>query len=156
MVGVGGVVVHRGRVLLIRRGKSPLQGCWTIPGGRVEWGETIEQAVVRELEEETGLQIRVGELIEVVERIFDDPAGEATPLRATPGNRNAATTPQFHYVILDYYCETAAGDAVAARAGGDAAEIAWASEDELLGYNLTDSALRVIRRAFALAARRKG
>ena len=152
VVGVGGVVIRDGRALLIRRGTPPLEGHWSIPGGRVEWGETIEQAVVRELKEETGLDARVIALIEIVERIFDDElhfAGEPPP--ATSAARAASLSPQFHFIILDYYCEAAAGDA---HAGGDAREVAWAGEDELPRYHLTDAALRVIRRAFALSRQR--
>src|SRR5579862_2513364 len=73
MIGVGGVVVDDGRALLIRRAGPPLQGEWSIPGGLLEVGETIEQGIARELEEETGLDVRVVELIEVFERIFPAP-----------------------------------------------------------------------------------
>jgi len=145
VVGVGGVVIRDGRVLLIRRSKKPLKGQWSIPGGHLEWGETIAQAVARELREETGLAVRVGELLEVVERIDsleDGGGGGAAP----PGS-----SPPFHYILLDYLCEAATG---AAQAGGDAAEISWATEDELTQYQLTEAALRVIRRAFALARSR--
>jgi ADP-ribose pyrophosphatase YjhB (NUDIX family) len=77
MVGVGGVVISGNRVLLARRGAEPLRGEWSIPGGLLEVGETIEQGVARELLEETGLVVRVGELIEALERIFFDPQGPA-------------------------------------------------------------------------------
>lgn len=137
---VGGVVIRNGRVLLIRRGTPPLEGRWSIPGGRVEWGETLEQAVLRELREETGLDVRVIELIEIVERIFDDP-----PARDSPA------APQFHFVILDYLCEAPAGEA---RAGGDAREVLWVSEEELARYELTEAATRVICRAFAMVRER--
>jgi mutator protein MutT len=140
VVGVGGVVIRDGRALLIRRGTPPLEGRWSIPGGRVEWGESLEQAVVRELREETGLDVRVIELIEIVERILDEPP-----------SHDASAVPQFHFVILDYFCEAPAGQA---RAGGDALEVAWAGEDELARYQLTEAATRVIRRAFALARER--
>ncbi len=151
VLGVGGVVIREGRVLLIRRGKQPLAGRWSIPGGRVEWGETLAQAVVRELHEETGLKVRVLELIEVVERIFNDQLQDAGAPPPAPLVRDASSTPEFHFVILDYYCEAATGEACA---GGDAREIAWAPEEELPRYHLTDAALRVIRRAFALARQR--
>ena len=144
-MGVGGVVIRDGRVLLIRRGKEPFKGEWSIPGGHLEWGETIEQAVVRELHEETGLEVRVGELLEVVERIdsLEDGGGRGA---APPGS-----SPRFHYILLDYFCEAATG---APQAGGDAAEISWVTETELARYQLTEATLRVIRRAFTLARSR--
>ena len=70
MVGVGGVIIVQGRALLIRRGSEPLLGEWSIPGGMLELGETLEQGVARELLEETGLTVRVIELIEVFDRIY--------------------------------------------------------------------------------------
>lgn len=151
VVGVGGVVIRDGRALLIRRGTPPLEGRWSIPGGRVEWGETLEQAVVRELLEETGLHARVVELIEIVERIFDDePNGLPAPApSASQGDAPRADAgAQFHFIILDFLCEASAGEA---RAGGDALEVAWAGQDDLARYQLTEAATRVIGRAFALA-----
>src|SRR6202162_2717437 len=83
MVGVGGVVVDNGRALLIRRGSHPLKGEWSIPGGLLEVGETLEQGVARELAEETGLEVGVLELIEVFERIFPAPPNsDGTPADA--------------------------------------------------------------------------
>ena len=145
VVGVGGVVIRDGRVLLIRRAQEPLKGQWSIPGGHLEWGETIAHAVARELLEETGLEVRVGELLEVVERI--GPSEEGDGRGAAP----SGSSPRFHYVILDYLCEAATG---APQAGDDAAEISWAAESDLASYQLTDAATRVIRRAFALARSR--
>jgi ADP-ribose pyrophosphatase YjhB (NUDIX family) len=107
--------------------------------------------VVRELREETGLDARVIELIEILERIFDDePNGlSATALPSGPSAApRADAAAQFHFVILDFLCEAPDGEA---RAGGDALEVAWAGEDELARYQLTEAATRVIRRAFALA-----
>ena len=121
--GVGGVVIRNGRALLIRRATPPLQGRWSIPGGHVEWGETIEQAVVRELREETGLAVQVMELVEIVERIFDDKPN--TPGASEPRLSSEA---QYHFIILDFLCAAPSGEP---RAGGDAREIAWAAEEEL-------------------------
>lgn len=161
VVGVGGVVIRDGRVLLARRARAPLEGQWSIPGGHVEWGETLEQAVVRELREETALDVRVLELLEVVERIGDDAIGirhvgssadRALPHPAgTVGVRAGPLAPQFHYIIHDYLCAAVEGNA---QPGGDAAELAWAAEDELARFHLNDAALRVIRRAFQLARTR--
>lgn len=158
MVGVGGVVIRDGRVLLARRAREPLQGQWSIPGGHVEWGETLEQAVVRELREETALDVRVLELLEVVERISDDAIGSsdvgssADRALSSPTKTVVARTglpaPLFHYIIHDYLCAAVEGNA---QPGGDAAELAWAAEDDLARFHLTEAATRVIRKAFARA-----
>ena len=96
VVGIGGVIIDRGRALLIRRGSEPLRGEWSIPGGTLELGETLEQGVARELLEETGIGVRVLELIEVFDRIYGDDGAIA---------ERAQQNPRFHYVIVDYLCE---------------------------------------------------
>lgn len=141
MVGVGGVVIDNGRALLIRRGSPPAQGEWSIPGGLLEVGETIEEGIARELLEETGLDVRVVGLIEVLERIFPAPAGENG---APPDPKR----PQYHFVILDYLCEIRGGKLVA---GSDAAEFAWARQEELAKFNVTPAVNRVVRKAVAMA-----
>ena len=141
MVGVGGVVVHEGRARLIRRASPPLQGEWSIPGGMLELGESLEQGVARELAEETGLEVQVLELIEVFERIFPAPPNAD----GTPGD---ASKPQYHFVILDYLCKMQGGTLAAAS---DALEFAWAREEELAKFELTVAAKRVVRKAFAMA-----
>lgn len=146
VVGVGGVVVHQDRALLIRRGAEPLKGQWSIPGGTLELGETLAEGVARELREETGLEVRVLELIEVFERIFPSP--EPAPVGAAG---LGPARPQYHFVILDYLCEAVGGTLAP---GSDVTEAAWASEDELERYHLTPVATRVLRRAFALARAR--
>ena len=141
MVGVGGVIIDRGRALLIRRGSEPLLGEWSIPGGTLELGETLEEGVARELLEETGLTIRVIELIEVFDRIYvESTAGE--------GKKG----PRFHYVIVDYLCERLSGEAVA---GSDVTDVAFASEEELGEYNLTETATRILKKAFAMERSRQ-
>jgi ADP-ribose pyrophosphatase YjhB (NUDIX family) len=139
MVGVGGVVIDDGRTLLIRRASPPLKGEWSIPGGLLEVGETLQQGVMRELAEETGLEVLVIELIEVFERIFPAPPNAD----GTPGD---ATRPQYHFVILDYLCEIRGGTL---SAGSDALEFAWAREEDLAKFDLTVAVMRVLRRAFA-------
>jgi 8-oxo-dGTP diphosphatase len=134
MVGVGGVVVEDGRALLIRRGSEPLRGEWSIPGGTLELGETLEQGVARELLEETGLQVRVGELIEVFDRIYF-------------GNGESKERPRFHYVIVDFLCERVAGEPVASS---DVTDVAYAREEELGKFALTETATRILRKAFAM------
>lgn len=131
VVGVGGVVISGGRTLLIRRSGPPLQGEWSIPGGTLETGETLREGVRRELREETGVDVRVLEMIEVFERIFPDVQGR----------------PQYHFVILDFLCEFEGG---VAKAASDVTDVAWAAEDELEGFHLTPTALRVIRKGFEM------
>jgi ADP-ribose pyrophosphatase YjhB (NUDIX family) len=144
MIGVGGVVIDAERALLIRRGSHPLKGEWSIPGGLLEVGETLEQGVARELAEETGLAVRVVELIEVFERIFPAPPGAD----GTPGD---PAHPQYHFVILDYLCENSGGKL---SAGSDAQEFVWAREEELAKFDLTVAVTRVLRKAFVMARER--
>jgi ADP-ribose pyrophosphatase YjhB (NUDIX family) len=145
VVGVGGVVIENGRALLIKRGSEPLLGQWSIPGGTLELGESLQQGVARELLEETGLEVRVLDMIEAFDRIFLDPAA------ANPDGRSR---PRYHYVIVDYLCERLAGEA---QAGSDVTDIAYATEQELEKFQMTSTAMRVLRRAFAMdRERRKG
>ncbi len=136
VVGVGGVVISEGRALLVRRGSEPLRGAWSIPGGRLELGETIAQGVARELLEETGLEVRVLGLIEVFERIFRE---DSAP---------SGSAPRYHYVILDYLCEVMAGHP---QPGSDVTDLAWAREEELARFALTPTATRVLLKAFEMA-----
>jgi len=130
--------------LLIRRGSEPLLGQWSIPGGTLELGETLLEGVAREMLEETGITVRVLNLIEVFERI--------NPY-STPDSRDANIRPRFHFVIVDYLCERVSGKA---KAGSDATDIAFVPEEDLPHYQLTDAATRVLRSAFAMhRARRK-
>ncbi|MGA8222847.1 MAG: NUDIX hydrolase [Candidatus Acidiferrales bacterium] len=137
VVGVGGVIIADGRALLIRRGNAPLEGEWSIPGGTLEVGETLVEGVRRELAEETGIEVRVLDLIEVFERIFPDAEGQT----------------QYHFVILDYLCDVVRGSA---RAGSDVTDVAWAEEAELGKYSLTPTATRVIKKAFQMVRERDG
>src|SRR5213596_1598463 len=132
VVGIGGVIVDQGRTLLIRRGSEPLLGQWSIPGGTLELGETLLEGVAREMLEETGITVRVLDLIEVFERI--------NPY-STPDSRDANVRPRFHFVIVDYLCERISGDAAA---GGDATDVAYVSEEDLPQFQLTEAATRVL------------
>lgn len=138
IVGVGGVLIENGKALLIRRGSEPLLGQWSIPGGTLELGETLQEGVARELLEETGIAVRVLGLIEVFERI-----NPFSPLES----REANPRPRFHFVIVDYLCEKIGGEA---KAGGDATDVAYVTEDDLDKYGLTETATRVLRTAFAM------
>jgi len=128
VVGVGGVLIRDGKVLLIRRGKPPLYGRWVVPGGTVELGESLEQALVREMREETGLEVVPLEVLTVFDRIERD------------GDRVV-----YHYVIVDYLCRWLGGEA---RAASDALEAAWAALDDLPRYDLPQKALEVVQDAF--------
>jgi 8-oxo-dGTP diphosphatase len=124
VVGVGAVVIDGGRVLLIQRGKEPLRGRWVVPGGTVELGESLQEALVREIREETGIEVHVREPVLVFDRILRDEAGV-----------------RYHYVIVDYLCGRAGGET---RAGSDALDAAWATPSELAGYELPPAALEVV------------
>lgn len=126
-IAVGGIVIHEGRVLLVRRKNPPMQGMWAIPGGRVRTGEPLEQAVARELLEETGIAATVTGEVHVVEVIDRDEHGQV----------------RFHYVILDWVADYRSGNL---RAGDDALEAAWASPEDLSQMQLTDSTLTLLRR----------
>jgi 8-oxo-dGTP diphosphatase len=171
LVGVGGVVISGARVLLVCRGTEPGRGEWTIPGGLLEPGETLTEGVMRELREETGLTIRVVELIEVVERIFFDVDGKESPNDSALGSTREQDTfrhnlilrerdptsppsgerPRYHYVILDYLCEAIEG---VATASDEIADLAFIEEEEMGRYPLTPAAARVLHKAFAMARAR--
>jgi 8-oxo-dGTP diphosphatase len=138
IVGVGAVIVDQGRVLLVKRGSPPLLGEWSLPGGVVELGETLRAAAEREAREETGLIIKAGEVLEVLDRII-------------PGRDNDAA-PQYHYVLIDFLCAVHGGEL---QAGGDAADVHWATQAELNAYSLESPAVEVIRKAFLAANQRK-
>ncbi len=132
VVGVGGVVVRDGRVLLIRRGKPPLLRQWTIPGGTVELGETLQEAVVREMREETALEVQPLDVLTIFDRI----EREGDEVR-------------YHFVIVDFLCRASGGEA---RAGSDALEVAWVGPEELAAYHLQGKALEVAQEALRRAA----
>jgi mutator protein MutT len=133
-VGVGAVIVGEGgRVLLVKRRFEPLAGQWSLPGGAVDVGETLEACVIREMREETGLEVEVGPVIEVFDRIMHDAEGRV----------------QYHYVLVDYVCRPAGGTLAAAS---DVADVAWVEMPDLPKFRLTDKATAVIARGLAVAA----
>lgn len=115
---VAAVLVEYGKILLIRRGVEPSKGKWSIPGGSVEWGEALVDAVKREVREETGLEIE----IEGMAGVFD---------LTTTGDDGV----EYHYVIVDYYARPTGG---VLRPGDDASEVRWVKVEDLGRYDLTD------------------
>ena len=134
LVGVGAVIVEDGRVLLIKRGKAPLLGEWSIPGGMLELGETLREGAEREALEETGLVVQATDLLGVFDRIV--PAGEVS------GSSN--TGPLYHYVLIDFLCQRISG---AVLASGDATEARWFTPAELSGLTLPSDTQKVLQMA---------
>ena len=129
IVGVGGVVVNRNRVLLIRRGSEPLKGEWSIPGGLVELGEELSDGARREVKEETGLDVEPLEVLMVFDRIIRD--GERV---------------RYHYVIVDYVCRRRGGRL---KPDSDVIDARWVRREDLPQYHLTEKATAVVLAAFA-------
>jgi ADP-ribose pyrophosphatase YjhB (NUDIX family) len=133
-VGVGAIVFDRQRVLLIERGTEPWRGWWTVPGGMVELGERLEEAVARETREETGLHVRPVAVAAVFEHI-------------TPG---AGGGVEFHHVILDYWCELLGGEL---HAASDVSAAGWFDAARMATMPLAPGTLEVIGKARRMAAR---
>ena len=136
MVGIGAVIVEQSRVLLIRRGQPPLLGEWSLPGGLLECGETLREAVVREAREETGLVVETGEMLGVYERLVRDDEGRL----------------RYHYVLIDFLCRPVSGDL---NAGSDAADVRWFTRDELPALNLADDTNDVVLKGLARTMERR-
>jgi ADP-ribose pyrophosphatase len=132
-VAVGAVVFHRGRVLLVRRGKSPARGKWAIPGGSVELGESLQAAAEREIREETGLEIRAGRPVLTFEVIRRDPGGRV----------------RHHYVIVDLAAEYLGGRL---QPGDDVLEARWVSEGELEKLEVNPMTRRLLAERYAFGA----
>lgn len=130
IVGVGVVVCRDGRVLLIRRGRPPRLGQWSLPGGGQMLGETVEQAARREVLEETGLALRRIELLTVVDLVEPDDAGAV----------------RYHYTLVDFVAEAGPGEP---RAGDDAAAVAWHEPASLGALGLWSETERIVRLALA-------
>jgi 8-oxo-dGTP diphosphatase len=131
-VGVGAIIVEDGRVALIRRGRPPLDGEWSIPGGALELGETVREAAVREALEETGLTVEAQDLLGVFDRVMRDAEGRVL----------------YHYVLIDFLCKRTAGRL---HAAGDAIEAAWFIPEELAGLGLAEDTVKVILQGFKSA-----
>jgi 8-oxo-dGTP diphosphatase len=130
LIGVGAVIVEADRVLLIRRGTAPLLGEWSLPGGVLECGETLREAVVREAQEETGLIVEPGEMLGVYERVIRDDEKRV----------------RYHYVLIDFLCRASGGDL---KAGSDAADVRWFTRNELPALNLAFDANDVVLKGLA-------
>lgn len=137
LLGVGAVIFRDDKVLLIERGKEPLKGWWTLPGGLAETGERLECAVRREVMEETGLEVRPEEVVAVFERIMPDVEGRT----------------EFHYVIIDYLCECTGGTLAAAS---DVAAAKWVALDRLNTIKIAPGTPPVIERGRQMLAGMKG
>lgn len=132
-VSVGAVILDGDRVLLVQRGQEPLKGEWSLPGGVVEIGETLEAALAREVREETSLDVVVGPVVEVLDSIRRDGAGRT----------------EYHYIIVDYACRVRDGTPTEAAQGTDAADVRWVPVAELERYRVSSTAIAVIRKARA-------
>jgi ADP-ribose pyrophosphatase YjhB (NUDIX family) len=123
-------LIFRGdSIVLVERGREPLRGYWSLPGGLVETGERLEAAIVREVFEETGLRVRPVEMFEIFERIMPDSSGRA----------------EYHYVLVDYVCRVVKG---ALEAGDDVSRVRWVKRGDLGEYRLTEGTLAVIEKGF--------
>lgn len=131
-VGVGAIVLHEGRVLLVRRGRPPAAGKWSVPGGLLDLGETTPEAARREVREECGIDVRVEGLVGVLDRVIRDDAGRV----------------RYHWVLVDYLARPASTELTV---GDDAAEARWVALDEVEKLDTTEGLVDMIRRAAALA-----
>ncbi len=120
VVGIGAIILSEGKILLEQRGNEPARGQWSVPGGGVEVGESLEDAVIRETKEETGLDAQNPRLIDVVDQVHRDSAGRI----------------EYHYVIIDYIVDVKAGEP---KPASDAADLKWVPIGEVGAYDLTPS-----------------
>ena len=129
ILGVGALIIEGESILLVQRGKQPLQGHWSLPGGAVETGELLKTAIAREVLEETGLTVEVGAMAEIFERLMPDSAGAT----------------EYHYVLLDYLCRVVSGTP---QPGDDSCAVAWVRRGDLHTLPITPGTLEVIERVF--------
>ena len=130
IVAVGAIILQGSRIVLVRRGNAPSPGLWTFPGGAIELGEPIHEAVRREVLEETGLLVEVGEVLTVIDHVV-------------PGEQGR---PRYHYVIIDFLARPVGGTL---QAGSDVDAACWASLADLEGLEMTDKAGQIARRLLA-------
>jgi len=119
------------RLLIVERGREPLKGFWSLPGGVVQTGETLAEGIAREVLEETGLTVEPAEIVEIFERIMRDDEGRA----------------EYHYVLVDYICRVTGGSLAAAD---DVSDVRWVSKQDLHDIRLTEGTLAVIEKAYSI------
>jgi 8-oxo-dGTP diphosphatase len=129
ILGVGAIIIEAGCILLVERGREPLKGYWSLPGGAVEVGEQLTEAVRRETLEETGLEIEPVSVVEIFERITRDAVGSA----------------EYHYVLVDYLSRVTGGEL---KAGDDVSKAQWVERSCLGQYRITEGTIAVIEKAF--------
>jgi 8-oxo-dGTP diphosphatase len=127
---------RRGPILLVERGGNPLKGYWSLPGGLLETGETLEEGVAREVLEETGLRVKVVEFYGIFQRIMRDAKGRA----------------EYHYLLHDYVCKVEGGTM---KAGDDVARVEWVPRARLKDYKMTEGTCAVIEEAYTRALRKR-
>lgn len=133
IVGVGAVVVKDGRALVVRRATEPLRGEWSVPGGMLELGEKLREGIAREVKEETGLEVEVGEVLDVFDSIFPDSEGRM----------------QYHYVLIDFLCRPVAGEVCASS---DVSDAMWVTAEEAEALQMKAATVGLIRKALGLTA----
>ena len=133
LIGVGAIIVHSGKVVLIKRGHAPLAGEWSIPGGVLEVGETMREGVIREAHEETGLMVEPLDLLGVFDRMMRDDRGQVL----------------YHYVLVDFLCRVVGGSL---KAAGDAAEADWFTSHRVAELPLPPDTAEVVRLGFEKSA----
>lgn len=129
LLGVGALIFDGDRILMAQRGKQPLLGWWSLPGGALETGELLADAVRREVLEETGLYVEPIRMFEIFERIMRDAAGAA----------------EYHYVLIDFLCRVTGGSL---QAGDDVARAEWVARPDLAGLQITEGTLNIIEKAY--------
>jgi 8-oxo-dGTP diphosphatase len=129
LLGVGALIFESDSILLVERGREPLKGYWSLPGGLVETGERLEAAIAREVFEETALRVTSAKIFEIFERIMLDASGR----------------PEYHYVLVDFVCKVVSGEL---RAGDDVSRAEWVRHSKLSEYQLTEGTLEVIEKAW--------
>ena len=129
MLGVGALIFDGDSILLVERAGEPLKGYWSLPGGLVETGELIEDALRREIREETGLEVEPVFRFDIFERIMRDDQGR----------------PEYHYVLVDYVCKVTGG---ALRPADDVSSVEWVPQVKLRDYKITPGTIEAVERAY--------
>lgn len=122
-----------GHALVVRRATEPLRGEWSVPGGMLELGEKLREGIAREVKEETGLEVEVGEVLDVFDSIFPDAEGRT----------------QYHYVLIDFLCRPVAGEV---RASSDVSDARWVTAEQATNLQMKEATVGLIRKALGLTA----